>query len=279
MIIVSFDIGLRTCSMACEEYPNEDTLERPKVCYLARTLEATDDMKEYVKKVGEQGRVLHLEKRDLGDKKAFFADHAFRNLYAWCKEMHEHLSRADVVLIEQQMKCNNIALALMHHLQAYLLITYENKKVKLYPSKNKTRVLGAPLKVVEDAKVVKVTKYQRKKWSTMCAEDMLKRRKDDVWYKYIFEKNKSKKDDLSDGLMQTLSYVVQARLDGGGVSSSSVDEVKVKKTRKKKVEDVEQQAEGVVKVKRARKKKVEEVEQQPEAVVKVKRARRKAASV
>ena len=275
MIIVSFDIGLRTCSMACEEYPDGDTLDRPKVCYLTRTLEATDDMKEYVKMVGEQGRVLHLEKRDLGDKKAFFADHAFRNLYAWCKEMHEHLSRADVVLIEQQMKCNNIALALMHHLQAYLLITYENKKVKLYPSKNKTRVLGAPLKVVEDAKVVKVTKYQRKKWSTMCAEDMLKRRKDDVWYKYIFEKNKSKKDDLSDVLMQTLSYVVQARLDG--VSSSSVDEVKPKKTTRKK--KVEHQAEDVVKVKRARKKKVEEAEQQVEAVVKVKRARRKAASV
>lgn len=211
MYLVSFDIGLRTCSVACEEYTG-DLGVAPEVCY-TKTLEATEEMREFIKKVGERGRVVHLEKRDLGDKKAFFADHAFKNLYKWCRDLHEHLQRADLVLIEQQMKCNNIALALMYHLQAFLLITYENKHVRLYPSKNKTRVLGAPLKVENDkGKVVKVTKYQRKKWSTQCADDLLKRRGDLEWHKHIFVTNKSKKDDLSDVLMQNLSYMVSTVL-------------------------------------------------------------------
>lgn len=209
--LVSFDIGLRTCSVAVEEY-NFASFNKT-IGSFARYVkhgEATADMKAFVQEVGLLGRIILLEKRDLGDKKAFFANHAFFNLYQWCKELNEQLQAADLILIEQQMKMNNIALSLMHHLQAYLLITYgSTKRVILYPSKNKTRVLGAPLKIVnKDQKLVKVTKYQRKKWSTECASDLLKRRNDTTWHSYIFERNKSKKDDLSDVLMQNLSYAV-----------------------------------------------------------------------
>ena len=111
------------------------------------------------------------------------------------------------------MRVNNMAIALMHHLHAYLLITYKDKKVKLYPSKNKTRVLGAPLKVEDvNGKSKKVTKYQRKKWSTEQASKMLKDREDTEWWNHIFVTNKTKKDDLSDVLMQTLSYVINEYL-------------------------------------------------------------------
>lgn len=244
MIIVSFDIGLRTCSVACEEYVITERPQVPTVCY-QKSAEATDEMKEYVKTIGTKGRVIHLDKRDLGDKKAFFAGYAYQNLYKWCRELHEHLQSADVVLIEQQMKCNNIAQALMYHLQAYLMITYEGKNIQLYPSKNKTRVLGAPLKIENDkGKIVKVTKYQRKKWSTMCAGEMLKIRGDDKWHDFIFKENKSKKDDLSDVLMQALSYIVtqsmaQPRKDDTSVPSDESSKKKKRAIRVAKVKKAE----------------------------------------
>jgi hypothetical protein len=216
--IVSFDIGLKTCSVAVEDYTLSSTALTPPVAnkrYLA-TLEATSEMKDFVKGVGCCGRVVWLEKRELGNKKDFFANVAFQRLYSWVKELHPHLETADVVLIEQQMRINNIAMALMHHLHACLLMTYTNKRVMLYASKNKTRVLGAPLKALDEGKkkMIKVTKYDRKKWSTDQADRLLKDRKDDRWHTYIFKDNKSKKDDLSDVLMQTLSYVVAEKMAG-----------------------------------------------------------------
>jgi hypothetical protein len=235
MKIASFDIGLKTCSVAVETYPDTTELKPPTVKYV-KNGEATDPMKTFVNDVGKLGVINHLEKRELGDKKSYFAGAAFHNLYAWVKEMDSFIRDVDIVLIEQQMKINNIALALMHHLHAYLLIHYPQKKVVLYPSKNKTRVLGAPLKVekpvgakgdkkksaiatltemkqqeeqtLPKTKLTKVTKYQRKKWSTDCANQLLQDRKDERWHTYIFQTNKSKKDDLSDVIMQTLSYMV-----------------------------------------------------------------------
>jgi hypothetical protein len=212
MKIISFDIGLKTCSVAVEEYKIENcelVSPQAKQQYI-KGGEATEPMKQYIQNVSMLGQVLLLEKRCLGDKKTFFVNQAFHNLYAWCQELNTHLQTADIILIEQQMKTNNIALALMYHLQAYLLIHYPTKDIRLYPSKNKTRILGAPLYTTnaETNKVTRVTKYQRKKWSTECASVMLKARNDQQWFDYIFVQNKSKKDDLSDVLMQSLSYIV-----------------------------------------------------------------------
>ena len=208
MKIISFDIGLKTCSVAVEEYKVDDTIQPPKNKYL-KGGDATEEMKTFVQQISLQGHLVHLEKRELGTKQDFFSNKAYKNLYQWCQDLAEHLSTSDVILVEQQMKCNNIALALMYHLQAFLLIHYPDTQVVLYPSKNKTRVLGAPLKAPNKAGVVKkVTKYQRKKWSTECAEVILKAREQFNFYDYIFKQNKSKKDDLSDVIMQSLSYMV-----------------------------------------------------------------------
>jgi hypothetical protein len=207
MKIGSFDIGLKTCSVAIETY-TDTSIKPPKTKYV-KGGEATPEMKAFIEEIRKLGCIEHLEKKDLGDKKTYFSGQAFRNLYAWCEELDTHLSGCDIILIEQQMRVNNIAQALMYHLQACLMIKYADKTIKLYPSKNKTRILGAPLKVEnEDGKMKKVTKYQRKKWSCVCADEMLKARGDDKWHTYIFKTNKSKKDDLSDVLMQTLSFVV-----------------------------------------------------------------------
>ena len=82
----------------------------------------------------------------------------------------------------------------------------------IYPSKNKTRILGASLKVEnENGKAVRTDKKYRKKWSVMKAEEILILR-GDLDTLSIFEKNKSKRDDIADTLTQCLSYNVQILL-------------------------------------------------------------------
>lgn len=248
--LVSFDIGLKTCSVSVEDYAFSSSSKLPilpptSMRYLS-TLEATPEMKAYVKGVGLCGRVVWLEKRELGNKKEFFTNVVFQRLYGWVKELHTYLQSADVILIEQQMRVNNIAIALMHHLHACLLMTYGEKRVMLYASKNKTRVLGAPLKALDEGKMKKVSKYDRKKWSTEQANALLTERKEDRWHSYIFKENKSKKDDLSDVLMQALSYVVTESIAGRFVATNMPKEEKT--TGRKKREECTETAAGVVAV-------------------------------
>ena len=221
MRIASFDIGLRTCSMCVEDYKiDQQTLPQPpslKSRYDKTTKEASQAMQQYIDTIGLCGSIIHIEKRDLGDKKTFHGGYAFFNLYSWLDELDKHLSSCDIILIEQQMQTNSMALTLMNHLYSWLLVRYihtqkRNMTIKLYPSKNKTRVLGAPLKLEEESlqgtTLKAVSKYQRKKWSTEQANQLLQARADDIHHEYIFVTNKSKRDDLSDVIMQTLSYMV-----------------------------------------------------------------------
>ena len=301
MRICSFDIGIKNFSVCIEDYDIDKTsqspLPIPKQKYKKGTLEATDEMKEFVSSIAALGKIIFLQRKELGERKHYFSGAAYHNLYNWVDELHPYLQTTDVILIEQQMRVNNVALSLMSHLHAYLLIKYcrhsyfefmkgksssssnsslyvqclesvESKttldlsepetnikpkkgrkkklttvdthkteitqtthnaenatnpqnnpyspypcSVKLYPSKNKTRILGAALKEEDtDGKLKKVSKYNLKKWSVMEVDKILKQRKDEAWHNYIFKENKSKQDDLSDVIVQSLSYVVNKYL-------------------------------------------------------------------
>ena len=168
-------------------------------------------MKAFVQQVARVGKVMHLERKELApNKDGFFNNTAFLNLYAWLRELHPFLQQVDLVLIEQQMKVNAMAQVISHHLHAFLLIHYPQKMIKMYPAKQKTRVIGMALKVANKlGNLSKVTKVARKKWAVENAEQILKARQDhQAWYDYVFKQNKSKKDDLSDVIMQNLSYII-----------------------------------------------------------------------
>ena len=112
------------------------------------------------------------------------------------------------------MKTNHIATSLMHHVHCWINLNFvfeksDPPKLMLYPSKNKTRVLGMQLKTESlPGRFKKETKYNRKKWSVECMRNFLALREDDWSTNYIFIENKSKKDDLCDTLMQSLSYII-----------------------------------------------------------------------
>jgi hypothetical protein len=209
--LISIDIGLRTLSIY-KEYFDVDKAKQfklPKHCY-NKLGEATDEMKTYVNNVGKCGHCAFIVKKDLGERKDYFSGKAIMNLFVFLDEIEREgiFDDVDVIVVERQLTKNGIATGLMYYLQSWFMIQYGLfKKIILFPAKNKTRVLGAPLKQEDDnGKTVKVDKAFRKKWSTLRAYQILELRDDQNTIRYIFEENKSKKDDLSDVITQALAY-------------------------------------------------------------------------
>jgi len=215
--IISIDIGLKNLSI-CKEYFDYDkakTIISPKKRY-NKLGEAHDELKDYINTVSCCGQTVFLDKVSLGEKKDMFNNKAFVNLIDYFDELAKKdiFRDVNIILIEKQLKINGVATTIMHHLHSWFLINFRTfKKVILYPSKNKTRILGAPLKVeLEDGKTKKVDKAFRKKWSCIKTHDILTLREDEENLDLIFKKNKSKADDLSDVIIQALSYNVQKLL-------------------------------------------------------------------
>ena len=214
--VISIDIGLKNLAIY-KEYFNTGlakTIEKPKRRY-DKYGAAHPEMNEYVNRVGGCSNCIFIDKNNLRERKDFFSSKALLTLYDYLEELDKKdvFRDVNVILIEKQLKINTTAFTIMNHIHAWFLINFGPfKKVILYPSKNKTRILGAPLKKEDDkGKVYKVDKSFRKKWSVMKAEEILRLR-NDLDTLSIFEKNKSKRDDIADTLTQCLSYNVQLLL-------------------------------------------------------------------
>ena len=213
--IISIDIGLHTLSVYKEyfDYTKAKTFIIPKQLYL-KNGESTSEFKEYVLNISGCGECAFLDKKDLGEKKDIHTNLVFLTLHQYFDDLvkKDIFRDVDVIIIEKQLKINGIASILMYHLHAWCLINFANfKKIILYPSKNKTRVLGAPLSIQEDdGTKKKVNKAFRKKWSVDLTLKILATRKDDSTYRLIFIENKSKKDDLADTITMCLSYHIKS---------------------------------------------------------------------
>jgi hypothetical protein len=213
--IISIDIGLKTFSIY-KEYFDVDkakTIKKPSSTY-HKNGEATDEFEDYVLKISTCGQCEFIEKTDFGERKDIFSGKAFLNAYEYLDNLHynKHLFEdVDIIIMEKQLGRNPMATTLMNHVYSWFLIQFRDfKKIILYPSKNKTRILGAPLSSTdEDGKRLKMDKSFRKKWSTEKAHQILIARNDEKTYNYIFIQNKSKKDDLSDVITQCLSFHIK----------------------------------------------------------------------
>jgi hypothetical protein len=210
--VISIDVGLRNLAI-CKEVYNIGKCKciKPPSEFYDEFGESMTDMKRFIKEIGCIGKLVHFEKKDLGDKKCYYSGQTYFTLYEWLDDLCEKGLFTDVhtILIEQQLKTNNICISIMHHLHSYFLLKFKRYKVVvLYQSRNKTRVLGAALtkKSKEDGKLVKTTKYNRKVWSVKLITDLLSSRKDETSLKLL--SSEKKKDDICDTVSQLLSYVV-----------------------------------------------------------------------
>ncbi len=233
--VVSIDIGLRNLGLSKESFPISTlkNIQSPTEFY-DKYGESLPDMKRYISDIGCCGSLTYWERTDLGDKKTFHSGQSYLNLIEWLDTLRITgiFDDVHVILIEQQMKTNNIAISIMHHIHSYFLIYFSTfKKVILYQSKNKTRVLGAALTTEVDGKLKAVTKYNRKKWSVTTITELLTSRKDKSSLTIL--KKEKKKDDLCDTVAQCLSYIVTETLRLTGVKVTHQTLRKVKQEKKK----------------------------------------------
>jgi hypothetical protein len=216
--ILSIDIGLKNLSLCKEYYDMEKAKLIPKVNKKERYTKewiSTEKYNQYINEVFKCGGLKLMDKTDLtkGGNGQFIDTKILLNLIDYLDNLNKkgYFKDIDIILIEKQLKTNPNAQVIEAHIHNYFLMLYrDTKEVILYPSKNKTRILGMQLKKIDEKtnKLRKIKKYERKKWSCEQAEKLLKFREDENALDYIFKKNKGKKDDLSDILIQCLSYVL-----------------------------------------------------------------------
>ena len=121
-------------------------------------------------------------------------------------------------MIEQQMnsrfKKNTSAQHIQHHIESWFLFNYRDfKPVIIYPSTNKSQVLGAPKTVItKKGKTKKRDKAQLKKWSENLGLTILDKRSkknmnDEMALHKVMKYNK--RDDVMDALIQLQSIKIK----------------------------------------------------------------------
>ena len=212
--VVSIDIGLKNFALLIEDF-NPDDLSKikniPQLQKYDKNLEPTKQFQEILNDVYKIGKVYFMDKVNLTEKKKKFVDDEILiSLTNYLDSIENVLSTCDIIVIEKQLQGkvirNNIAKRIEHHLHSYLIDKYKDAKdLVIYPSSNKTKILGAPKFVQKDGIKKKMTKYQRKRWAEKIASDILILRGDYNNYNLIF-KSGEKEDDFSDTLVQLQSY-------------------------------------------------------------------------
>lgn len=219
---LSIDIGVHNMAFYIEEFDENKikTLSCPKAHRYDDNGEATDRFKNQVlKQIYSNGKKVFLDKADLlpDQKGVAFDVHIFINLTNYLdKHIHE-FDDCRFVIIEQQMKKNPMAQRIEQHCVSWFTFTYlDTKEIIIFPSRNKTRVLGAPKMMPnrKSGKLKKMTKCQRKKWACDEASKIFTLRNDMDTMKNIFVTNKTKKDDLSDTVVMLQAFKIKCFIDG-----------------------------------------------------------------
>ncbi len=191
---VSFDIGTKNLCLSIH------TFEYSKLNEVS-IVPSPKNQEEYntflTQTIFQNGTVEFLEKKDI-TKTTFDCrdinkrEQVFYNLSLYLQQINHLLDACDWFIIEQQMKINYTAKCVENHIFAYFINRYGlTKKIILYPSTNKTQLLGAP-------------KFKNKKeikgWAIVKAKEILALRDDTKTLDFI--NSYKKQDDFCDTIVQ-----------------------------------------------------------------------------
>lgn len=212
--VASIDIGIHNFALLIEDF-NSDELSKikniPQPQKYDKNSEPTQKFHEILNNVYKIGKVYFMDKVNLTEKKKKFVDdEVLISLTNYLDSIENVISTCDIIVIEKQLQGkiirNNIAKRIESHLESYLIGKYkDSKNIVIYPSSNKTKILGAPKFIEKDNIKKKMTKHQRKRWAEKIASDILLLRCDYNNYNLVF-KSGEKEDDFSDTLVQLQSY-------------------------------------------------------------------------
>jgi len=208
----SADIGKKNFAFYIEEFDKNELqqlINIPKNERYNEDSTLTPEMKNILDRVSENGKTILHVNLDLTkncNKKLKLDPETFHNMNDAFQEYKEELDKCEGFIIEQQMKCNSMAMKLGQHCYSYFTFQYgRNKQIIEIPAYYKTQVFGA--KKTRGKKNKKGTykwkamaKPLRKKWAINKAIEIITSRGDiDVLEGVTTVK---KKDDLADCFLQ-----------------------------------------------------------------------------
>lgn len=227
MKILSIDIGVKNFAMCVEHY-NEDVLSTLSTEYKNKfkkpitrcdvNNEATEEYSNFLYRfMKDASTTVMCNKIDFSDEKTsknkrgqvILDNNIFQSIITKLDQYKSYYDDVNYIVIEKQLKTNPNAQTIEHHVHAYFIHRYGlSKEVINFESRHKTRVLCCPKKIKKNDKMVNIDKTFRKKWTTNKVMNVMMERKDKSTFEYIFTKNKSKADDLSDTICQAMAFVL-----------------------------------------------------------------------
>ena len=224
--IASFDIGKKNFALYIEEV-DMSLLKNSKIKYesiktkplhnLNNSL--TDAIKPIYEEIFVNGKtILHLNtdissgSTSLGTSKVDTC--IFYNMLEHLNKYKLYFDHCSYFVIEEQMKCNPMAMKLAQHCFSYFCFSYDKnggKKIVEFPSYHKTSILGAPKTEAGLYKNGK-TKYKamdkpaRKKWAIEQACAIFEKRGELIALNTI--QQSKKKDDFSDTVCQLNAFKI-----------------------------------------------------------------------
>lgn len=225
--IASFDIGSKNLCFSIEEYPinmNIKLIDYMKRYNIDGT--PTELFNNQLKEIYKKGKLILFENKDITEgcdtsepRYKYFNPLLYNNMYKHLDTFKDYWNLCDHVIIEEQMwsgiNRNPKACRLEQHCLSYFVFFYNNfKNIQSYPSYNKTQILGAPKeKIITKTGKIRyksISKPERKKWSIIRAKEVLEVRNDLNTLEFYNKKTKRKikLDDISDTILQCISYVI-----------------------------------------------------------------------
>lgn len=219
--VLSIDIGVKNLAMWIEEYDVNQLASLKKECEgISPKVDSNNipskPYADFIKKFLVSSKSVYYDKLDLTtgkerrtkNKAIILENETLFNIIKEFDKRKDIFIHVNYIVIEKQLKTNPMAQTVQNHVHAYFLHQYGlTKDINIFDSVHKTRVLGCPKKITKEDKLVKINKAYRKKWTTNKTRDIMMERKDKKTFKFIFEENKAKADDLSDTFCQSSAFV------------------------------------------------------------------------
>ena len=166
-----------------------------------------------------RGRIVLFKNTNLTKncvKGKYLDSEVFHNLTELLDDHVEYWDKCRIVIIEQQMNRNPMALKIAQHCYSYFIFKYGRfKQVMEFPAYYKTQVLGAPKNVSYTkkgkARYKALTKPERKKWAIEKATEILIARNEFRSLSDILSSRK--KDDICDCVLMIEAFKYLAFVD------------------------------------------------------------------
>ena len=221
MKIASFDIGYRNFCFVVYEITNMEFIKAviniPKEKRYKINGVPTPEFEKILVEIYNNSTVVCFKNTDLvkNIKKPTLPDICL-NLNDYLDDNITIFNDCSVIIIESQMNINKKAGKIAQHLWSYFSFKYGRfKHIIEFPAYHKTQIIGAPknktLTKKGNVTYKSIDKPTRKKWAIEKAVEILNFQKDTETLSLL--NNSKKKDDISDVILQAISFIYLCFID------------------------------------------------------------------